>query len=94
MGAEYCGSLCASVGAVSTRARCEGSGLPDDGACMRNDQSALAKPAIDAANQAPNSELERMPGGHYEPFLDGHDHAVEMQLDFLNRRLNPILRRC
>jgi uncharacterized protein len=58
-----------------------------------NDQSALAKPAIDAANQASNSELERMPGGHYEPFLDGHDHAVEMQLDFLNRRLNPILRR-
>jgi uncharacterized protein len=55
-----------------------------------NDQSALAKPAIDAASQAPNAELLRMAGGHYEPFLNGHEHATAMQLDFLNRHLNPV----
>ena len=52
-----------------------------------DDQSALADPAVRAEKNAPNSELVRMPGGHYEPFLDGHEHAVAVQLDFLQRRL-------
>jgi uncharacterized protein len=52
-----------------------------------NDQSALAEPAIRAEKSAPNSELARMPGGHYEPFLDGREYAVEVQLDFLQRRV-------
>jgi fermentation-respiration switch protein FrsA (DUF1100 family) len=52
-----------------------------------SDKSALAEPAIRAANNAPNSELIRMPGGHYEPFLNGHDYAVEAELDFLQRHL-------
>jgi hypothetical protein len=28
-----------------------------------------------------------MPGGHYEPFLGGHEKAVEAQLSFLRRHL-------
>ena len=56
-----------------------------------NDQSALAEPAVAAAGKAPLGELVRMPGGHYEPFLDGHAHAAAVQVDFLNRHLldNP-----
>ena len=52
-----------------------------------DDQSALADPAVRAEKNASNSELVRMSGGHYEPFLDGHEHAVAVQLDFLQRRL-------
>ena len=51
------------------------------------DQSALAGPAVRAANRAPRAELVRMPGGHYEPFLDGHARAVEAGLSFLHRHL-------
>jgi pimeloyl-ACP methyl ester carboxylesterase len=51
------------------------------------DQSALAGPAVRAANRAPRAELIRMPGGHYEPFLDGHEMAVEAELSFLRRHL-------
>jgi uncharacterized protein len=51
------------------------------------DQSALAGPAVDAANRAARGELVRMPGGHYEPFLDGHEKAVEAELSFLRRHL-------
>jgi hypothetical protein len=28
-----------------------------------------------------------MPGGHYEPFLGGHERAVEAELSFLRRHL-------
>jgi pimeloyl-ACP methyl ester carboxylesterase len=51
------------------------------------DQTALAAPAVAAAGRAPHAELVRMPGGHYEPFLDGHERAVEAELDFLRRHL-------
>src|SRR5690348_11182625 len=51
------------------------------------DQSALAAPAIRAAGRAPRAELVRMPGGHYEPFLGGHERAVEAELSFLRRHL-------
>jgi pimeloyl-ACP methyl ester carboxylesterase len=51
------------------------------------DQSALAAPAVRAAKRAPRGELVRMPGGHYEPFLGGHEQAVEAELSFLNRHL-------
>jgi pimeloyl-ACP methyl ester carboxylesterase len=51
------------------------------------DQSALAAPAVAAAGRAPRAELVRMPGGHYEPFLDGHERAVEAELSFLRRHL-------
>jgi len=51
------------------------------------DQTALAGPAAAAADRAPRAELVRMPGGHYEPFLDGHERAVETELAFLRRHL-------
>ncbi|HUR03263.1 MAG TPA: alpha/beta hydrolase [Nonomuraea sp.] len=51
------------------------------------DQSALAEPAATAARRAPRGELVRMPGGHYEPFLDGHEQAVDAELSFLRRHL-------
>ncbi|MGH9260790.1 MAG: alpha/beta hydrolase [Acidimicrobiales bacterium] len=51
------------------------------------DQSALAEPAVRAAQRAPRGELVRMPGGHYEPFLGGHERAAEAELSFLRRRL-------
>jgi hypothetical protein len=28
-----------------------------------------------------------MPGGHYEPFLSGHERTVEAELTFLRRHL-------
>ncbi|MFN2562059.1 MAG: alpha/beta hydrolase [Jatrophihabitans sp.] len=54
-----------------------------------DDQTSLAAPAAKAAHRAPRGELSRMPGGHYEPFLDGHDHAVDVELDFLQRHVLP-----
>ncbi|MFD9564474.1 alpha/beta fold hydrolase [Streptomyces sp. NPDC059994] len=51
------------------------------------DQSALPGPPADAARQAPRGELARMPGGHYEPFLDGHERAADTELAFLFRHL-------
>ena len=51
------------------------------------DRSALAGPAVRAAQRAPRGELVRMPGGHYEPFLGGHERTVEAELSFLRRHL-------
>jgi fermentation-respiration switch protein FrsA (DUF1100 family) len=51
------------------------------------DQSALPGPAVRAARRAPCGELVRMPGGHYEPFLGGHERAAEAELSFLRRHL-------
>lgn len=51
------------------------------------DRSALPGPAVRAAAGAPRGELVRLPGGHYAPFLEGHERAVEAQLSFLRRHL-------
>jgi pimeloyl-ACP methyl ester carboxylesterase len=51
------------------------------------DGVAPPKPLIRAAERAPRGEVARIPGGHYAPFLDGHERAVEIQIDFLNRHL-------
>ena len=51
------------------------------------DQSALAGPAVGAARCAPRAELVHLAGGHYAPFLDGHEQAVEFELSFLRRHL-------
>ncbi|MGD0066815.1 MAG: alpha/beta hydrolase [Streptosporangiaceae bacterium] len=51
------------------------------------DQSALAGPAVAAARRAPRAELVRLAGGHYAPFLDGHEQAAEAELSFLGRHL-------
>ena len=52
-----------------------------------DDQTSLAAPAAKAALRAPRGELSRMPGGHYAPFLDGHEHALDVELDFLSRHV-------
>jgi fermentation-respiration switch protein FrsA (DUF1100 family) len=51
------------------------------------DQSALPGPALRAAQRAPRAELVHLPGGHYQPFLDGHEQAVEAELSFLRLHL-------
>lgn len=51
------------------------------------DRTALPAPAVRAAGQAPRGELVHLPGGHYEPFLNGHEQAVEAQLSFLRRHM-------
>jgi len=51
------------------------------------DQSALAEPGVLVASSAPRGELMRMPGGHYELFLAGHEQAVASELDFLTHHL-------
>ncbi|GAA1964343.1 alpha/beta hydrolase [Catenulispora subtropica] len=52
-----------------------------------DDKSAYPPAAIAAARRAPGGELVRMPGGHYAPFLAGHEQAVAAQLAFLERHL-------
>jgi uncharacterized protein len=52
-----------------------------------NDRSALPGPAIAAAVRAPLGELLRFPGGHYQPFLEGHGQAVDAEISFLRRHL-------
>ncbi|MFG1926872.1 alpha/beta hydrolase [Cryptosporangium sp. NPDC048952] len=52
-----------------------------------DDQSALAAPAVAAAQRAPRGALVRLTGAHYAPFLDQHEAAVEAELDFLARAL-------
>jgi pimeloyl-ACP methyl ester carboxylesterase len=51
------------------------------------DQTAPAEPAVLAAKHTPRAEIVRMPGGHYEPFLGGHEQAIEAELSFLRRHL-------
>jgi pimeloyl-ACP methyl ester carboxylesterase len=51
------------------------------------DQSALPGPAVEVARRAPHAELVHLQGGHYAPFLDGHEQAVEAELSFLRRHL-------
>jgi pimeloyl-ACP methyl ester carboxylesterase len=53
-----------------------------------DDQSALPRPAIRAAGRAPAGELVRLPGGHYAPFLDGHEAAVAAEVSFLRRHVS------
>jgi alpha-beta hydrolase superfamily lysophospholipase len=49
------------------------------------DQSAPLEPAVRVAREAPGAELVCLPGGHYSPFLETHEQAVEAELDFLAR---------
>lgn len=51
------------------------------------DQIAPAEPAGRAARRAPHGELVHMSGGHYAPFLEQHERAVEAELSFLRRHL-------
>lgn len=53
------------------------------------DKDATAYPAgaVEAARRAPGAELVRLAGGHYAPFLDAHEQALDAQLSFLRRQL-------
>ncbi len=53
----------------------------------QDDRSALAEPAVRAAGRAPAGEVVVLPGGHYAPFLEGHDAALAASLDFLRRHV-------
>jgi uncharacterized protein len=52
-----------------------------------SDRSALAEPALQAAQRAPRAEVLRLTGGHYAPFLEAHEQAVAAELAFLRRSL-------
>lgn len=52
-----------------------------------DDQSALGAPAVRAAERATCAELVRLPGGHYAPFLEMHEQAVDAELSFLERHV-------
>jgi len=69
-------------GRMASRVRCPLLVLVCD-----QDQSALAGPAGRAARRAPRAELVRLSGGHYAPFLEGHEQAVAAELSFLRRHL-------
>ena len=73
-----------SPGRAARRVRCPLLVLVCD-----QDQSALAGPAIRVAKRAPRGELVRLAGGHYHPFLAGHEASVEAELGFLRRHLLP-----
>ncbi|MET1005030.1 MAG: alpha/beta hydrolase [Propionibacteriaceae bacterium] len=51
------------------------------------DQSALSAPAVASVRSAVGGELVWLPGGHYSPYLAGHEQAVAAELDFLLRHL-------
>jgi acetyl esterase/lipase len=69
-------------GRVASQVQCPLLVVVCDGDC-----TALAEPSVAAAKRAPRGELVRMPGGHYEPFLGGHEYTVEAELSFLRRHL-------
>lgn len=52
-----------------------------------DDHAAPARPAIRAAERAPNGELARLPGAHYAPFMAAHEHAFKIELSFLERHV-------
>jgi pimeloyl-ACP methyl ester carboxylesterase len=51
------------------------------------DQTNPPAPAAEAAARAPQGHLVRLPGGHYGPFLEAHEEAVEAELGFLREHL-------
>lgn len=55
-----------------------------------NDQTAPASLAIRAAERAPRAETVCLPGTHYGAYLESHDEAVRIDLDFLTRHLKPV----
>jgi pimeloyl-ACP methyl ester carboxylesterase len=77
------GLICYRPGRDAARVRCPLLVLVCD-----QDQTAPSEDAVRAARRAPRAELVRLPtGGHYEPFLGGHERAVEAELSFLRRHL-------
>ncbi|MFI6493755.1 alpha/beta hydrolase [Streptomyces sp. NPDC050564] len=53
------------------------------------DQSALPGLAVRAARNVPGSEVVHLSGRHYAPFLESHEQAVEAEIAFLQKHLDP-----
>ncbi|MEW2164838.1 alpha/beta hydrolase [Streptomyces sp. NPDC007084] len=51
------------------------------------DRSTLPGPALRVAHDAPDSEVLHLEGGHYAPFLEAHEKAVEAEIAFLRKHL-------
>lgn len=54
------------------------------------DQSALPGPAVQAAQNTPESEVVHLTGRHYAPFLEAHEDAVEAEITFLEKHLTRL----
>jgi uncharacterized protein len=52
-----------------------------------DDVTTPAQLTIRAVRGAPRAEVVRLPGGHYEPFLGGHERAVDAELSFLREHV-------
>jgi fermentation-respiration switch protein FrsA (DUF1100 family) len=52
-----------------------------------DDATTPAELTIGAVRSAPRAEVVRLPGGHYEPFLGGHERAVDAELSFLREHV-------
>jgi pimeloyl-ACP methyl ester carboxylesterase len=52
-----------------------------------DDRSAPPDLAAEAASRVEGGELARIPGGHYAPFMESHEEAVEIQIAFLKAKL-------
>ena len=53
-----------------------------------DDGVAAPGPAVRAGQRAPRGEVARLPGGHYDAYLGGHERAVAVELAFLRRHLS------
>jgi uncharacterized protein len=52
-----------------------------------DDATTPAQLTIAAVRGARRAEVVRLPGGHYEPFLGGHERAVDAELSFLREHV-------
>jgi fermentation-respiration switch protein FrsA (DUF1100 family) len=52
-----------------------------------DDAITPARLTMAAVRGAPRAEVVRLPGGHYEPFLGGHERAVDAELSFLREHV-------
>jgi uncharacterized protein len=52
-----------------------------------DDATTPARLTMAAVRGAPRAEVVRLPGGHYEPFLGGHERAVDAELSFLREHV-------
>lgn len=52
-----------------------------------DDTTTPAEPSVRVARRAPRAEVVHLPGGHYEPFVGGHEQAVDAELSFLREHV-------
>jgi fermentation-respiration switch protein FrsA (DUF1100 family) len=87
--------LCGQPGTIAVITQPDGrhgdTALNPSGRYPQWQQEAAARSVLSIGTYSPArqaaGELARIPGGHCAPFLDGHEQAVEAELDFLRRHL-------